>query len=426
MSMPSQMPEHNTPANVVHLTRRGADLQLENGPITAEHLIHEGLLAPQHAKNTVSSIYLHVPFCFHKCHYCDFYSIVDSRDRQGIFTARLIDELAAASAMVDFSSVNTIFIGGGTPTLLAVEYWQQLLAATAQHLPASPKREFTVEANPETVTAELAGTLAGGGVNRVSIGAQSFNTSHLKTLERWHDPANVSRSVELFRDAGIDAVNLDLIFAIPGQTLDDWLVDLDAALALEPTHLSCYGLTYEPNTPMTSKMRKGRFQPADQELEAAMYEATIARLADEGYEHYEISAWARPGSRCRHNLAYWTNANWWPLGPSASGHVSGTRWKNAARLGTYLESHGLSPIVDIEQADDDTRVGETLMLALRLIDGIALADLEPLLALGSRGEARRAAIDQHRAAGLLEQTGSRLRLAPQGLLLADSVLADLI
>lgn len=371
-------------------------------------------------------MYIHIPLCSHKCHYCDFYSIVDSRDRQGAFTSRLIDEIAAAEGTGLLGAAQTIFVGGGTPTLLAEEHWQRLLEAIATHLRPVNDCEFTIEANPETVTPELAATLASGGVNRVSIGAQSFNHAHLKTLERWHNPANVGRSVDLMRAAGITAINLDLIFAIPGQTLEQWLADLDAALALVPSHLSCYGLTYEPNTPMTAKMRRGRFEPADQELEAAMYEATIDRLAAAGFEHYEISAWAKPGMRCQHNLRYWTNANWWPLGPSASGHVDGTRWKNVPRLGTYLESRGMPSVVDVEQVDKDARVGEQMMLGLRLIDGIDLTELDRLLAIGSRGEMRAAAIEHYLSAGLLERVAGHLRLTRAGLLLADSVLADLV
>lgn len=428
--MPPQMPVQFPLNNVVHLTRDGGDLQSENGPITAPQFIHEYTFVNQKVTSdagiAVSSVYMHIPFCFHKCHYCDFYSIVDSRDRQGVFIDRLIAELQAACCLVDLRNVKTIFVGGGTPTLLAAEQWQRLLDAIADYLAPAADCEFTVEANPETVTAQLAATLVRGGVNRISIGAQSFNQVHLKTLERWHDPANVKRSVELIRNAGIESINLDLIFAIPGQSLDDWLTDLDTALVLEPSHLSCYGLTYEPNTPMTAKMRQGRFEPADQEVEAAMYRAILQRLAEAGFEHYEISAWARPGKRCQHNLRYWTNADWWPLGPSASGHVAGVRWKNIPRLGSYLESSALPPIVDFEQVDVDTRVGEALMLGLRLVEGMSISDVHELLAVGQRGKSRADAIAHHTAAGLLEQIDGRLRLTCDGLLLADSVLADLV
>lgn len=371
----------------------------------------------------IRGAYLHIPFCFHKCHYCDFYSIVDQRDRQQAFVERLIGELQACAGQIT-RPLETIFIGGGTPTLLAVPLWKPLLAAIHRYLPYQPEGEFSVEANPETVTAELAEALMAGGVNRISIGAQSFHPGHLKTLERWHDPANVGRSVERFRAAGIENINLDLIFAIPGQTLDDWLADLATAVALSPTHLSCYGLTYEPGTAMTTKLAAGRFQRADDELEAAMYEATVSRLAGAGYEQYEISNWSRESRRCRHNLLYWRDEDWWPLGPSASGHVAGVRWKNLPRLADYLEHGPLPPIVDVELPDPRRRVGERLMLSLRLNEGVALTELSQWLSISDDGRA--AAIDRHVQAGLLERSDRQLRLTERGQLLANEVLADLV
>jgi oxygen-independent coproporphyrinogen-3 oxidase len=304
--------------------------------------------------------------------------------------------------------------------------------------------EFTIEANPETVDEELIDVLAGGGVNRLSIGAQSFDDRHLKMLQRLHEPAAVARSVELARAGGIGDINLDLIFGIPGQTLEEWEADLAAALALEPTHLSCYGLTYEPGTPLTARRDAGSIQPADEDLEAAMYEAAIDRLAAAGFEHYEISNWARPGHRCRHNLVYWTNGQWWPLGPGASGHAGGHesgqegahsggrggaggwRWRNVPDLAAYLASGPLPPICDVECLDADGRAGEQLMLGLRLVEGIELTRLDSLLADGMRGPQRAAAIGSHIASGLLQRRDDHLRLTQRGLLLADTVLCDLI
>lgn len=417
--------------SLTQITTPSRSVQPKNGPVSINEAIAQGTFD---AVGAVHSAYLHVPFCFHKCHYCDFYSIVDNRDRQVAFTARLIDEIAAASAYIS-PPLDTIFIGGGTPTLLEPDLWRQLLRAIDEHIHLSDSGEFTVEANPETVTPELAGVLRSGGVNRISVGCQSFNPRHLKTLERWHDPANVHRSVEILRSAGLENVNLDLIFAIPGQTLDEWLNDLDEALSLKPTHLSCYGLVYEPNTALTIKMKSGAITAADQELEAQMYRATMERLAAAGFEHYEISNFAQiqnpkskvqNSARCRHNMEYWTNRNWWPLGPSASGHVNGTRWKNVARLGEYLDSGPLPPITDFERVDEDSRIGEEFMLGLRLIEGLPLARVEELLSRGGRSSQRRDAIQHHLAQGLLERTGDRLRLRPEGIMLADTVLAELI
>ncbi len=370
-------------------------------------------------------IYCHVPFCFHKCHYCDFYSLVDRRDRQPAFVQRLTDELGVAGRHLT-RPLSTVFFGGGTPTLLATTHWRTLMDALGDNLLLAPDCEFTVEANPETVRTDLLEVLVDGGVNRLSIGAQSFRPESLKALERWHDPANVQRSVELARQAGIHNINIDLIFAIPGQSLDDWLADLDTALSLDPMHLSCYGLTYEPTTPMAAKVQSGLVKPIENEIEAQMYEATTDRLEAAGFEHYEISNWARPGYRCQHNLMYWENKNWWPFGPSAAGHIQGTRWRNAPRLDDYLTVKPWPPICDVERLDVDGRIGEELMLRLRLIDGIALDRLDELLTSGLRGAERTAAIQRHIDGGLLQRDCGRLQLTRPGLLLADVVLADLV
>ncbi len=366
-------------------------------------------------------LYLHVPFCFHKCHYCDFYSFVDSQGRQPAYTERLLEEIEASQAYLE-PPLETIFIGGGTPTLLE----PRLLGRVLEELSPLHAAEVTVEANPETVTGPLLEVLVAGGVNRISMGAQSFHPGHLRMLERHHDPASVRRSVELARAAGIDNINLDLIFAIPGQVLGEWLSDLEAALALQPEHLSCYGLTYEPNTPLTARLRSGAVARVDEDVEAEMYVATLDRLADAGFEHYEISNWARPGRRCRHNMLYWTNQAWWPCGPSASGHSRGVRWKNVPNLGAYLQSRGLPPVTDSEQLGEEGRAGEALMLGLRLIEGIGLPDLAMLLAAGSAGERRAEAIERHIAGALLVRDRGRLALTRRGLLLADTVLADLL
>ena len=373
----------------------------------------------------VRGAYVHVPFCFHKCHYCDFYSVVDTRGRQEAFVDRLVEELEVCSRYLH-APLDTVFVGGGTPTLLSVDQWRRLLDVMRRCLPLQAGSEFTVEANPETVTEELAATLAGGGVNRISIGSQSFHAAHLKTLERWHDPSNVDRAVRIFRAAGIENINLDLIFAIPGQSLNDWAGDLNRALSLEPTHLSCYGLTYEPDTLMSARLSAGEIQRADEDLEAEMYEVTIDALAAAGLEHYEISNWSRPGRRCRHNMLYWTNGEWWPFGPSAAGHVNGVRWKNVRRLDAYLQTRPLPPIADVEQLDIARAAGEALMLGLRLIDGLPMAAAHDLIRQTADATGRLEAIDQAISRRLLDSTDQQLRLTRAGLLLADDIIAQLI
>ncbi len=379
----------------------------------------------------VDGLYIHVPFCFHKCLYCDFYSIVDSHDRQAAFVRRLIDEMHAW-ARLGPSPLRTIFIGGGTPTLLPVDRWANLLAALAEAFDLAALEEFTVEANPETVTGDLLATLTGGGVNRLSLGAQSFNPAHLRTLERRHAPDRVAKAVVLSRAAGIANVNLDLIYAIPNQTLSEWRDDLDTALAMGPTHLSCYALTYEPHTPLTIKAERGEVRRADENLEAAMFELTLDHLTEAGFEHYEVSNFARrcdlkssisnhPSHRCRHNLLYWRNANWLALGPGASGHLNGLRWKNAARLDDYLASAGGAPLADVEQLDERASIGEQLMMRLRLVDGVALGWIHESL-----DRERLETVERLVEQGLLERTATALRLTRRGLIVADAVVGELL
>ena len=372
-----------------------------------------------------AGLYLHVPFCFHKCHYCDFYSIVDTRDRQGEFTKRLIAEVRALAKATQRPRLATIFVGGGTPSLLAVGLWQELLAALAEAFDLSGLVEFTVECNPETVSAELMAVLAAGGVNRVSIGAQSFHAQHLKTLERWHDPANVFKAVELARAVGIARQSMDLIFAIPGQTMTEWDADLKAALGAGTTHLSCYALTYEPNTAMTARMKKGEFSQLPEDLEADMFEHTLSTLRAAGLERYEVSNFAKKGDECRHNLAYWRQHDWLAAGPNASAHVRGVRWKNIQRLDDYLNKHvrDFAMVTDVEYADAVRNLSEAVWTGLRLAEGIdaaqTLAAAEA--AKGGMAEKIMRVARRQMELGAIVRVDDRWQLSDQGFMIADAV-----
>lgn len=391
----------------------------------------------------VRSLYIHVPFCFHKCHYCDFYSFVDNQDRQGLFVDRLELELRrladhAGSAPGSSPQLDTLFVGGGTPSLLRPPLWERLLD-TLHSLFATRDRgrsgvmEFTIECNPETVTPELMAIYASGGVNRVSVGAQSFDERHLKTLERWHDPANVVRAIELARDAGIHRRSIDLIFGVPGQTLDDWHTDLDRALALANNpgldHLSCYALTYEPNTAMTARLKRGDFTATDEDVEVQMYEHTVSRLATAGLARYEVSNFAAsPASACQHNLAYWRHNQWLAAGPSASAFVGGHRWKNVPRLTDWMDavekSGGYSPITDHEPPDDLRLLAERVMTGLRLSEGL---DSQSILTHADRHACTSAMLRRvrhHEQTGMLSVAGDRWTLTHRGFLFADAIAAD--
>ncbi|MEM9418320.1 MAG: radical SAM family heme chaperone HemW [Planctomycetota bacterium] len=378
----------------------------------------------------VDALYLHLPFCFHKCHYCDFYSVVEQpgHDRQAAFTDALIAELHQWAEHLDKLAPRTIFAGGGTPTYLRPELWGQLLQAMDNLGLLEHCEEFTVEANPETVTPELMQQLADGGVNRVSIGAQSFQRESLQALERWHDPDNVPRAAEACRAAGIGNFSLDLIFAIPGQTLSMLDDDLSRLVAIQPKHLSTYGLTYEPNTALTARLRVGKVTPIDEDTQREMYQHVLDRLEAEGFEHYEVSNWAKKpesdtGFRCLHNLTYWQNRNWLGLGPAAASHLDGQRWRNTPNLATYLASSPDAETQDHDQLPGHERVGERLMLGLRLSDGLSLDWIESHLPTDDR---RRSAIQEMIDIDMLERTETHLRLTRRGLFVADSVIAKLL
>lgn len=400
---------------------------------------------PGRHSGTPRSLYIHVPFCFHKCHYCDFYSLVDTRDRQEAFTSRLIAELAALARHAPATPLQTIFVGGGTPTLLKPDLLRRLLEAMARLLDLSAMGdgpgEWTFECNPETATPELMGILRSGGVNRISIGAQSFDPRHLKTLERWHNPENVARAVEMARLAGIRRQSVDLIFAIPGQTLDDWRNDLARALDLGTTHLSCYSLTYEPNTAMTARMKRGEFAPIDEDLEVDMHALTLDLLRGAGFERYEVSNYAKLPSprgpadhRSQHNLAYWRQDPWLAAGPSASGHLGGYRWKNAPRLDDYLGSNddGYAPVADVEAPDPRRALAERIMTGLRILEGIdlpgVLDEASKLAASGLAHSDARARLTSVRdrcvAEGLVTGSPDRLVLTDEGFMLADGIAAE--
>lgn len=375
------------------------------------------------------SLYIHVPFCFHKCHYCDFYSIVDTRNRQPEFVERLKEELSALSGRAA-APLRTIFVGGGTPSLLPPTLWRDLLAHLRSHFDLAQLQEFTVECNPETVTRELTDTLVAGGVTRVSMGAQSFNPRHLGTLERWHNPDSVPIALDHARRAGISRDSIDLIYAIPGQTLDEWRSDLSIALSLGTRHLSCYNLTYEPNTAMAVRLKQGEFTPTDEDTEVDMFLVTAELLRAAGLQRYEVSNYAVPGQECRHNLIYWRQGQWLAAGPSASAHFAGHRWKNLPRLDDYLSTKtaGLSHATDHETPDATRALGELLMTGLRLSEGLdASSVLAAATALGPAVAQRVARTrERHVAQGNMTEDPLRLVLTDAGILIENRVTIDFL
>ncbi len=371
-------------------------------------------------------LYVHVPFCRTLCGYCDFYSRVLDPAAVAPFVDGVLRELAGYAARHALRC-DTIYVGGGTPTVLPAAELTRLLGGLRSVADSGSDVEFTVEANPATISAEIAGVLAAAGVNRVSLGAQSFAPAELLTLERAHRPAQVGQTVAECRRAGIRQISLDLMFGIPGQTLGSWLRSLCAALALAPEHLSCYALTYEPGTPLAERLDAGQVQRVDEDLEADMFEAALDLLPAAGVAHYEISNFARPGAACRHNLHYWHNEPYLGLGPAAAGFIDEVRYRNVPDLAAYLHAvqHGQSPWNEQEHLPPERRARETAMLELRLAAGIdrpRFADRygqDPAVLFAE-------AIARHAASGLLSVDARGIRLTRAGFLLADRVSRDFV
>ena len=321
----------------------------------------------------------------------------------------------------------TVFFGGGTPTLLPLPHMRRLIDGLRTVFDFTARDEWTVEANPATVTADYCRMLRDAGVTRLSFGAQSFDRGELAILERHHEPADVGRSLDLARDAGFTRLNVDLIYAIPGQTLESWAASLEAAVALGPPHISCYGLTYEPNTAMAVRKRLGQFKGAEEGLELEMLRHARRRLAGAGMPAYEVSNYAAPGEACRHNLLYWTGGDYVGLGPSAASHVQGWRWKNRPHLGEWesaVEAGGL-PATDVERLPPRRRAGELAMLLLRLSRGLVYEEF----ATQTNLDATRLFADpiaRFTRVGLLEEDGNGVRLTDSGLAVADAVAAEFL
>lgn len=378
------------------------------------------------APGAISSLYVHVPFCFHKCHYCDFYSITrQSPDRMERFVDLTLAELDLwLEAGTQRIAPRTVFFGGGTPSLLPIEAMRRLLDGLRARLDFSQLNEWTVEVNPATADAKFLAMLRAAGVDRISLGAQSFVESELATLERHHVPDDVERSIAMARDAGFERLNIDLIYAIPGQTLETWQRSLDRATAMHLEHYACYNLTYEPNTPMAVKQRLGRLETIDESIELQMLQRARSHMAAHGRPAYEISNYGTP---CRHNLAYWTGDDYLGLGPSAASHVRGTRFKNRPHLGEWeraIDSKTL-PAIDVEHLSRADREGETMMLGLRLAAGV---DRRAFAARFGEPVEARFGDELRRLAGLglIELTPHAVRLTPAGIPVADAIAAEFL
>jgi oxygen-independent coproporphyrinogen-3 oxidase len=368
-------------------------------------------------------IYIHVPFCAARCGYCDFNTYTPAElggANPDSWLAGLRAELAmAADRLGSAPTVDTVFVGGGTPSLLGGPGLASVLDATRAHFTLAADAEVTTEANPESTSPQLFEHLRAAGFTRVSLGMQSVAPHVLAVLDRVHSPGRALDAARDARAAGFDHVNLDLIYGTPGETDDDVLRSVDAAVEARVDHVSAYALVVEDGTALARRVRRGEVRPPDNDELAHRYELIDARLSAAGLGWYEVSNWCLPGGECRHNIGYWNGGEWWGAGPGAHGYVGATRWWNVKHPNAYAQAltDGLLPVADFERLDSVALHTEDVMLRVRLRDGLPVATLNE----AERGRARTVIED-----GLLTCHGDRLILTDAGRLLADAVVRILL
>ena len=373
----------------------------------------------------IEHVYVHVPFCARKCPYCDFNS---HAGRDGEIDAYLDALLHEARAHARGLRPRTIFVGGGTPTHPNEEQLERYLAGLRSILDVSALEEFTVEANPGTFTPGKIRALRRCGVDRVSLGVQSFDDRRLEVLGRIHDAADAVRSVAMLREGGMPRISLDLILATPGQTIGEQRRDVARAIALAPDPVSTYVLTFEEGTAFTRSMEQGRLPAPSEDRDLLHLHDACARLRDAGYRRYEVSNHARPGEESRHNLGYWRNREWLGLGAGAHSHVGGARWKNEDDPAGYARAIAKSGGARVfeERVEPRSALLESLMMGLRLLDeGVDLAELAARHGVDPRIE-HAAAIERHVRGGTLVLEGDRLRATARGIDVLNSVLVDFV
>ncbi len=360
----------------------------------------------------VRHLYVHIPFCPKVCPYCSFYKEASDRNKSRAFLDAVLTTAGAAATGLQ---PRTVFFGGGTPTALSTSQLDFLIRGLKDRIDFSAVEEFTIEMNPATVSHEKAEGLLALGVNRVSMGVQSWDPALLQTLGRVHSATQAQRSYEILREAGVPAVNLDLIFGIPGQTEAVWTESLERTIALGPDHVSAYCLTYEEDTEFFLRFQRGEMMP-EEGRDSAFFEIAMETLEGAGYVQYEISNYAKPGRECRHNLAYWEGADYEGLGPSAFSTRGGIRRRNVPDTAEFIRRvEAGEPAHDFEEAiDPATRAAETVAFALRTNRGVALEHLP---------EGKSGPLIAH---GLAVEEGGRVILTRQGRMVADEIAAELL
>jgi putative oxygen-independent coproporphyrinogen III oxidase len=367
-------------------------------------------------------VYVHVPFCVTRCGYCDFNTYTPA-ELGGVnpdaWLLALRTELELAATRVDAPTVNTVFVGGGTPSLLGGERLATLLGMVREHFTLAPDAEVTTEANPESTWPEFFAAIRAAGYTRVSLGMQSVAPRVLATLDRVHSPGRAVAAAREAMDEGFEHINLDLIYGTPGESDDDLMRSVDAAVEAGVDHVSAYALLVEDGTALARRVRSGELAAPDDDVLAHRYELVDTRLSAAGLTWYEVSNWSLLGAECRHNLGYWNGGQWWGAGPGAHGYIGTTRWWNVKHPNAYAEvlAGATLPVAGFEQLGADALHTEEVMLKTRLRQGLPLAALDA----AERQRAETAVAD-----GLLVSDGDRLVLTPRGRLLADAVVSTLL
>jgi oxygen-independent coproporphyrinogen-3 oxidase len=390
---------------------------------------------------TPRAAYIHVPFCRHRCGYCSFTLVAGRDDLIEDYLRALELELSrvgtahhkerqdtgmVGGAHPTADEINTLYFGGGTPSHLSPEQLRRLAKAVLQRHPLVGGYEWTVEANPSDMNQNLIDALSEMGVTRLSLGGQSFRPEKLRLLERDHESGDIATAIGLARSAGMQ-VSLDLIFATTGETLSDWESDLDAALALKPDHISSYGLTFERGTAFWMRRLRGQLDEVDEELQRDMYALAIEKLTAAGFEHYEVSNFARPGCRSRHNETYWAGDGYFAYGPGAARYMNGVRETNHRSTSTYLKRMlaGQSPVAEREKLAPEARARELLVFGLRRMEGVSRHEFT-----ARTGMALDALLcpplQKFVELGLLYDDGEHIRLTREGLFVSDAIWPDLL
>ncbi len=372
-------------------------------------------------------LYLHIPYCLHKCGYCDFNSHNINEAEMESYVQALLLEMKYAAKGSKERRVDTIFFGGGTPTTLPFSDLARILKACRQQFQVDPQAEITCEANPATIPQTDLAQLREVGFNRLSIGVQSFDPDELKRLERVHSVDEVFLTVDRARKVGFDNLSLDLMFGLPRQSIERWRDNLNQALGLEPDHLSAYNLTIEPGTVFHKQQAQGQLKMPPDDFQRELFEITIDTLTSAGYEHYEISNYAKPEKQCRHNLIYWTNGEYLGLGAGASSALKGKRFKNVNLPARYITqiNESETAVESRETLDRRQRMGEAVMLGLRLRKGLNLETFEQQFSTSFHA-AFGNTIEKLAEAGLIKINEDNVALTDEGLFVADSVIVEFI